>query len=186
MLSPSLWKQLPRYTNWWTFSIWTFSSDMSGWYWLRGRHSCWEQRWRPQLWRPTEDCYMELWRSLKDRAKLQHIKKIRYMPGHFVSHNAFKTLSRILQYMKKMIGTVSFRKLFWVVQGFEPGPNSKLSTNWAIQHTKSVELETCLSRSYSKSVRSVKLMNWFDIELNTCVYVNYRGQYSHLSGILNL
>ena len=36
-----------------------------------------------------------------------------------------------------MIGTVSFRKIFWVVLRLEPGPNRsrrKLVTNWAIQH----------------------------------------------------
>ena len=39
-----------------------------------------------------------------------------------VSFNAFRILSRILQYMKKKIGTVSFRKNFWVERDLNPGP----------------------------------------------------------------
>ena len=40
---------------------------------------------------------------------------INYIPGDFVSYYAFRILPRILEYMKKMIGAVSFRKIFFAV-----------------------------------------------------------------------
>ena len=56
-----------------------------------------------------------------------------------VSYNAFRILSRILQYMKKKIGTVSFRKNFWVERDLNPGPNdSDAGSLWIelYKHTK--------------------------------------------------
>ena len=89
-------------------------------------------------------------------------------------------------YLKKKIGTVSFRKNFLGWAGFEPGPKRfrrQLSMDCAIQADKRLDLDTCLSRASSNPVRSCIefILSWICLSP-----MEDTTRHSHLSGILNL